>query len=139
MEAVENKISELYYFDRRNILAADVSKKYSEYLSAKIALREFVKKYSYQIMQEKYEQFIGKKVVIHYKDRLGMDNKTEIGYIKEFKWLQGDSRYDDGLYPFMYKVKKDGSMSNASFPLVDNVKAEVQKITRIEIIGDENV
>lgn len=136
MEAVENKISETYYFDRRNILVANLNKKYSEYLSAKIALREFVKKYSYQIMQEKYEQFIGKKVVIHYNDKLGRENKTEIGYIKEFRWLYGDSRYDDGLYPFMYKVKKDGSMSNTSFPLGDNTKAEVQKITRIEIISD---
>lgn len=140
MEAVENKISELNYFDRRKILTANVNKKYSEYLSAKIALREFDKKYSYQVMQEKkYEQFIGKKVIIHYKDNLGRDEKTEIGYIKEFRWLQGDARYNYGLYPFMYKVRKDGSMSNTSFPLADNTKAEVQRITRIEIISDENV
>lgn len=135
MEAVENKISELNYFDRRKILTANVNKKYSEYLSAKIALREFDKKYSYQIMQEKkYEQFIGKKVIIHYKDNLGRDEKTEIGYIKDFRWLQGDSRFEDGLYPFLYKVKKDGSMSNTSFSLGDNTKAEVRKITRIETV-----
>ena len=139
MEAVENKISELNYFDKRKILTANLNKKYSEYLSAKIALREFDKKYSYQVMQEKYEQFIGKKVVIHYKDFLGRENKTEIGYIKEFRWLDGDTRYNNGLYPFMYKVKKDGSMSNNPFPLGDNTKAEVQKITRIEIISNENV
>lgn len=122
------------YEARRSILVGDFIAKQREAADAKNKIRDLDKEMSLEIMHEKYEQFIGKKVVIHYKGFLGRDNKTEIGYIKDFRWLQGDTRYNDGLYPFMYKVRKDGSMSNTSFPLTDNTKAEVKNITRIELI-----
>ena len=138
MEAVENKkrknMDRTEYEARRSILIKDLIAKQREAADAKNKIRDLDKEMSLEIMHEKYEQFVGKKVIIHYKDHLEKDMKTEIGYIKDFRWLQGDTRYDDGLYPFMYKVRKDGSMSNTSFPLSDNTKAEVKKITSIELI-----
>lgn len=122
------------YEARRSILVRNLIEKQKEATDAKNKIRDLDKEMSLEIMHEKYEQFVGKKVVIHYKDHLEREKKTEIGYIKDFRWLQGDTRYDDGLYPFMYKVRKDGSMSNTSFPLTDNTKAEVKKITRIEVV-----
>ena len=122
------------YEARRSILVKDLIAKQKEAADAKNKIRDLDKEMSLDIMHEKYEQFVGKKVVIYYKDFLEREKKTEIGYIKDFRWLQGDSRYEDGLYPFLYKVRKDGSMSNTSFPLTDNTKAEVKKITRIELI-----
>lgn len=138
MEAVENKkrknMDRTEYEARRSILVKDLIAKQREAADAKNKIRDLDKEMSLEIMHKKYEQFVGKKVIIHYKDHLEKDMKTEIGYIKDFRWLQGDTRYDDGLYPFMYKVRKDGSMSNTSFPLSDNTKAEVKKITSIELI-----
>ena len=138
METVENKkiknMDRTEYEARRSILVKDLIAKQREAADAKNKIRDLDKEMSLEIMHEKYEQFVGKKVIIHYKDHLEKDMKTEIGYIKDFRWLQGDTRYDDGLYPFMYKVRKDGSMSNTSFPLSDNTKAEVKKITSIELI-----
>lgn len=122
------------YEAKRAILVGDLRVKEKMVWEAKNKLRAFDRKMSYDIMREKYEQFVGKKVVIYYKDILERENKTEIGYIKDFRWLQGDSRFEDGLYPFLYKVRKDGPMSNTSFSLCDNTKAEVRKITRIELI-----
>lgn len=127
-------MDKIEYEAKRAILYGDLKVKQKMVVEAKNKLRAFDRKWSYKIMREKYEQFVGKKVVIYYKDILEREKKTEIGYIKDFRWLQGDSRYEDGLYPFLYKVRKDGSMSNTSFPLTDNTKAEVRKITRIELV-----
>jgi hypothetical protein len=127
-------MDKIEYEAKRAILVGDLRVKEKLVWEAKNKLRAFDRKRSYEIMREKYEQFVGKKVVIYYKDILERENKTEIGYIKDFRWLQGDSRFEDGLYPFLYKVRKDGSMSNTSFSLGDNTKAEVRKITRIETV-----
>ena len=127
-------MDKIEYEAKRAILYVDLKVKQKMVAEAKNKLRAFDRKWSYKIMREKYEQFVGKKVVIYYKDILERENKTEIGYIKDFRWFQGDSRFEDGLYPFLYKVRKDGSMSNTSFSLGDNTKAEVRKITRIETV-----
>ena len=127
-------MDKIEYEAKRSILVGDLRVKEKLVTEAKNKLRAFDRKRSYEIMREKYEQFVGKKVVIRYTDSFERNLKTDVGYLKCFKWLQGDSRYEDGLYPFLYKVRKDGSMSNNSFPLTDNTKAEVKNITSIEIV-----
>lgn len=103
------------------------------YLEAKRAVIKLKKEYCYEIAKQ-YESKIGKKVVIHYKDWQGKEKITDTGFLKEFRWFQGNSFVEDGLYPILTKSKKDGSMSNREFPEFDNTRAEIKRIIDIEEI-----
>lgn len=126
MEAQEYK-EKLYELNNK------LTQKYSEYLEAKSNVCALKKEYSYEIVK-KYEKYIGKKVIIFYKDYLERECKTNIGYLKEFRWYDRNMYVNDGLYPFLTKPKKDGSKSNALYPECDNTKANVIDITRIEVL-----
>lgn len=121
------------YIEKRKELTKEVAKKRQEYAEAKINLRKLEKFYSYQIVKQ-YEEYIGKKVIYYYKNAVGSELKSPIGYLKMFKWYEGNMHIPDGLYPFLSKVKKDGSMSNAMYPEFDNTRATVHDIIRMEII-----
>jgi hypothetical protein len=98
---------------------------------AKRAVIVFKKEYCYEIAKQ-YESKIGKKVVIHYEDWQGKEKITDTGFLKEFRWFQGDSFVEDGLYPILTRQKKDGSMSNREFPEYNNTRAEITRIVDIE-------
>lgn len=121
------------YLARRKELFAEVIDKKNAYFDAKLKLRELEKEMSYEISKQ-YEPFIGKKVVIYYTDHMERELKTGIGYLDCFKYFCGRNDMDDGLYPFLLKPKKDGSKSMQYFPLFENTRAEVQKITRIYVV-----
>lgn len=101
------------------------------YLEAKRAVIILKKEYCYEIAKQ-YESKIGKKVVVHYKDWQGKEKITDMGFLKDFRWFQGNSFVEDGLYPVLTKPKKDGSMSNREFPEFDNSRAEITRIIDIE-------
>ena len=122
------------YETRRSILVRNLIAKQKEASDAKNKIRDLDKEMSLEIMHEKYEQFVGKKVVYYYKNFVGSEVKSPIGYLKRFKWYQDNAFTPDGLYPILSKVKKDGSMSKAMYPEFDNTRAEVKNITRIELI-----
>lgn len=121
------------YIEKREELTKEVAKKRKEYAEAKISLRKLEKSYAYQIAKQ-YDKYIGKKVVYYYKNSVGSEVKSPIGYLKMFKWYAGNMFIPDGLYPFLSKVKKDGSMSNAMYPEFDNTRATVNNIIRMEIV-----
>lgn len=121
------------YLARHKELFAEVFNKKKAYLEAKSKLRELEKEMSYEISKQ-YEPFIGKKVVIYYTNNMKKELKTGIGYLDCFKYFSGRNDIDDGLYPFLLKPTKDGSKSKQYFPLFDNTRAEVQKITRIDVV-----
>lgn len=121
------------YLARHKELMAEVIDKRSAYFDAKSKLRKLEKEMSYEISKQ-YEPFIGKKVVIYYTDYMERELKTEIGYLDCFEYFSGHNDIEDGLYPFLLKPKKDGSKSKQYFPLFDNTRAEVQKITRIYVV-----
>ena len=121
------------YEEKMGELNNKLKQKYSEYREAQSNVRILKKEYSYEIVK-KYEQYIGKKVIISYKDFLGREQKTNIGYLKEFRWYDNNTNVKDGLYPFLTKPKKDGSKSNALYPEYDNTRANVIDITRIEVL-----
>lgn len=116
--------------NKRKELVDDLSAKRKAYAKAERNLREFEKEISYGIAKG-YEQFVGKKVVIYYIDHMGIERNTEVGYLDKFTYIWNVSGIKDGLYPFLSKVKKDGSKSSQYYPLCDNTKAEMQKITKI--------
>lgn len=121
------------YKEKLHELNNKLVQKRSEYLDAKSNVRALKKEYSYEIVK-KYEQYIGKKVIIFYKNSFGQEVKTNIGYLKEFRWYDKNMYVNDGLYPFLTKPKKDGSKSNILYPECDNTKANVIDITRIEVL-----
>ena len=123
------------YLARHEELMTEVIDKRKAYFDAKSELRALEKEMSYEISKQ-YEPFIGKKVVIYYTDKWNMEKelKTGIGYLDCFKYFSGRNDMDDGLYPFLLKPKKDGSKSKQYFPLFDNTRAEVQKITHIDVV-----
>lgn len=121
------------YLARHTELMTEVINKRSAYFDAKSKLRKLEKEMSYEISKQ-YEPFIGKKVVIYYTDKMERELKTGIGYLDGFKYFSGRNDMDDGLYPFLLKPKKDGSKSKQYYPLFDNTRAEVQKITRIDVV-----
>ena len=89
------------------------------------------KTYAYDIAKH-FEDKIGKKVVVHYKDSIGEERTTKPGFLKAFRWYQNNTFVEDGLYPILTKPKKDGSMSNREFPEYDNTRAEITRIVDIE-------
>lgn len=127
---IEENAREIY-----NEIVDEVDDKRREYEKAKQKLRDFVWEWSYSVMLEKYEKYIGKKVVIHYLGITGKERKTKVGYLKKFRWVADDAEVvTDGLYPFLVKPKKDGSMSKQYYPKWDNTQAEVRSITKIEVV-----
>ena len=115
----------------------ELSKKEMEarscYLEAKRAVINLKKEHCYSLV-EQFKPKIGKKVVVHYEDWQGKDKITDTGFLKEFRWYQGNTFVEDGLYPILTKPKKDGSMSNREFPEFDNTRAEINRIIDIEEI-----
>lgn len=105
----------------------------AKFVEAKHAVIKLKKEYCYEIAKQ-YESKIGKKVVVHYEDWQGKEKITDTGFLKEFRWFQGNSFVEDGLYPILTKQKKDGSMSNREFSEFDNTRAEIKKIIDIEEI-----
>lgn len=104
---------------------------YSAYLKAKRDVIECKKTYAYEIVKH-FEDKIGKKVVIHYKDYMGEEKNSKPGFLKEFRWYSNNTFVEDGLYPVLTKPKQDGSMSNREFPEYDNTRAEITRIVGIE-------
>lgn len=103
----------------------------AKFADAKYAVIRFKKEYSYEIAKQ-YESKINKKVVVRYKDYSGNERITKEGFLKEFRWYQGNTFVEDGLYPILTKAKKDGSMSNREFPEFDNTRAKITDIIDIE-------
>ena len=101
------------------------------YLEARRAVINLKKEHCYSLV-EQFKTKIGKKVVVHYKDYMGKEKASKPGFLKEFRWYQGNSFVEDGLYPILTKPKKDGSMSNREFPEFDNTRAEITRIIDIE-------
>ena len=100
-------------------------------MGAKRAVEELDREMSYQVV-EAYKGYVGKKVRIWYKDEFGNEKFTSEGWLKEWRYISNYSGVESGLYPFLVKSKKDGSMSGMLFPFCDNTKAEVKRITKIE-------
>ena len=129
-EGYEERYKEIY-----DKIVNEVDDKRREYKKAKQKLKDLIQEWSYAVMLDKYEKYIGKKVVIHYLGITGKERKTKVGYLKEFRWVANDTEVaNDGLYPFLVKPKKDGSMSKQYFPKWDNTQAEVRSITKIEVV-----
>lgn len=125
-------MTEKEYAENLTVLKKVESEAKSKCIEAKHAVENFIKEYSYQVA-ENYTSYIGKKVIIHYRSG-GEERVTNVGYLKEFLWVSNNCFYETGLYPFLLKPKKDGSMSKAPFPEWDNTQAEVKRIIRIEEI-----
>lgn len=106
---------------------------YSAYLNAKRAVIKLKKEYCYEIAKQ-FESKINKKVVVRYKNHMDNESITKEGFLKEFRWYQGNTFVEDGLYPILTKPKQDGSMSNREFPEYDNTRAEITRIINIEEI-----
>jgi hypothetical protein len=104
---------------------------YRCYLEAKRAVINLKKEHCYSLA-EQFKSKIGKKVVVHYKYHNGEERTTKPGFLKVFRWFQGNSFVEDGLYPILTKPKKDGSMSNREFSEFDNTRAEIKRIIDIE-------
>ena len=103
------------------------------YSEAKRAVINLIKEHCYSLA-EQFKPKIGKKVVVHYKDNMGKERTTKPGFLKVFRWFQGNSFVEDGLYPILTKPKQDGSMSKLEFPEYDNTRAEITRIIDIEEI-----
>lgn len=121
------------YKTKLSILTADLYEKEKEYKNAQSRVYELKDEMATQVVQG-FKQFIGKRVIVHYK---GIDNEeccTVPGYLKKFMGFWGVKGVDDGVYPILYKSNKDGSPSEHAYSLWDCTRAEVQSITRIELI-----
>ena len=126
-------MTEEEYIIRLSALKKEELEARAKYNEAKRNVKQLEKEYSSQLA-ENYTDYIGEKVIIYYKNKEGKEYHTQIGYLDRFVWVDNNCYVDVGLYPFLLKVKKDGSKSKAPFSEWDNTQAEVKRIIRIEKI-----